>query len=290
MAQHGAAGATHGQRQDEAEGPRQFSPEERRKYEERQARRAAAEERIVGLRDEARAAIDRAGNSDSPGGDGPFATRRPLPGRPPRRPDVRKELIRALGQDDGEKAWNRYMRAGKEFRREQFADARKTMRPLVEACPDLSDFRELYGLTLYRLGRWTEAIDQLELFRTLSGTTEQHAVLMDAHRALAHWQDIDELWVELAEHSPAGPEAIEARIVRAGAEADRGELNSAIRILEKGWKPPRHPEEHHLRRGYALADLYERAGKLPRSRALFEWVAASDAEFGDAGHRARSLR
>ncbi len=163
------------------------------------------------------------------------------------------------------------------------------MKPLVDANPGIPEMRELYGLTLYRLGKWELAIEQLEQFRTDSGTAEQHPPLMDAHRALGHWADVDALWIELGELSPAAELMAEGRIVRSGAEADRGSLDGAIRILEKGWKVPHEPMDHHLRRGYALADLFERAGNIPRSRKLFDWVARVAPGFGDASERARAL-
>ena len=48
-------------------------------------------------------------------------------------------------------------------------------------------------------------------------------------------------------------------------------------------------EVHHLRQGYVLADLYERAGDAARARELFRWVAAEEPEFADAVERASSL-
>ena len=112
---------------------------------------------------------------------------------------------------------------------------------------------------------------------------------MDAHRALGNWADVEELWRELREASPSAELVIEGRIVRAGVEADRDDLEGAIRILEKGWKPPKHPREHHLRRAYALADLYERAGRLPRSRSLFGWIQQAQAGYLDVPERLRAL-
>ena len=41
---------------------------------------------------------------------------------------------------------------------------------------------------------------------------------------------------------------------------------------------------------YALADLYERAGDLPKARQLFQVVAAADPELGDVAARVRALR
>lgn len=201
---------------------------------------------------------------------------------------VERELERLAGKEKGHRSWRLYKRAGREFENEQFTDARKTIKPLAEAYPKIADLHELHGLCLYRLGKWAEAIEALELFRMLSGTAEQHPVLMDCHRALGHWADVDELWTELGELSPSAELVSEGRIVAAGAQADRGFIDTGVRILEKGWKIPREPMEHHLRRAYALADLLERDGKLPKSRKLFGWIASKDPLFGDASERSAS--
>ena len=292
VAQHGAAGATHGQRLDEAAGPHQFSPEEQRKYADRQARRAKSAERIDGLRSEARAAIDRSATStpnQTTAANTPTVNRRPLPGRPAPPKDVRKELTRLSGPERGARAYKLFLRAAREFESERFEDARRTLRPLVDEHPDVIELAELYGLALYRLGKWDLAIDQLENFRAKSGSSEQHPPLMDAHRALGHWADVDELWKELGEASPSAELVTEGRIVRAGADADRGELDHAIRLLEKGWKAPAHPREHPLRRAYVLADLYERAGRVPRSRTLFGWIGDVQPGYLDVEQRLRAL-
>jgi tetratricopeptide (TPR) repeat protein len=202
---------------------------------------------------------------------------------------VHKELTKVHGKDRGDRSWRLFRRAAGEFEREQFQDAERTLKPLVEANPGLADMRELYGLALYRLGKWDLAMEQLEQFRAEAGTVEQHPVLMDLHRALGNWGDVDELWAELGEVSPDAALMSEGRIVAAGTEADRGNVDEGIRILEKGWKIPAKPLEHHLRRAYALADLYERRGKIPRARKLFNWLAGVSPPFGDAQDRARSL-
>ena len=81
----------------------------------------------------------------------------------------------------------------------------------------------------------------------------------------------------------------EGRVVLAGSQADRGEIDSAIRTLQSGWRPPKRPRPHHLRRAYALADLYDRAGKAARARELFSWVAGHDADLADVRDRLRAL-
>jgi tetratricopeptide (TPR) repeat protein len=176
------------------------------------------------------------------------------------------------------------------FRRERFEEARRILRPLAEQAPGVSSVRELYGLTLYRLGRWAQAKRELEAFRTQTGSTEQHPVLADCARALGQFAEVEELWDELRAASPSAELVAEGRIVAAGALADQGRLDEAIRLLEAGSKPIKRPKLHHLRIAYALADMYERAGDLPRARELFGRVAASDADFVDVQARLRALR
>ena len=289
VAQHGAAGATIGQRMFEQEAEERFSPDERRKFAERQARRDQVAARHEGLREQARQAIDRGGLPpiDAPnGGERVTVERRPLPGRPPKPMHVEREMARSMGKDKGNRGWRLFKRAAKEYENEQFGDSRKTMKPLTETYPNIPELHELLGLSLYRLGKWEDAIEALETFRQLSGTAEQNPVLMDCHRALGNWADVDELWNELGELSPSSELVTEGRIVMAGSQADRGFIDGGVRTLEKGWKVPSEPMEHHLRRAYALADLLERDGKIPKSRKLFAWVASKDPYFGDAAERA----
>ena len=114
-------------------------------------------------------------------------------------------------------------------------------------------------------------------------------MLADCHRALGRWNDVEELWVELGDASPDPALVTEGRIVLAGARADQGDVAGAIRILERGWQLPKRPRPDHLRRAYALADLYDRAGKTPWARQLFEWVARHDPRLADVAERIRTL-
>lgn len=199
-------------------------------------------------------------------------------------------LRRAVGAGKVERLEQRLKDASRAFRRERYDEARKILRPLAEAAPTAESVRELLGLTYYRLGRWKQAISELEAFRDLSGSTEQHPVLADCYRALGRHAKVVELWEELKRVSPSAALVAEGRIVYAGSLADQGRLPDAIAVLEASKPPARKPQEHHLRVTYALADLHERAGDVPRARQLFGIVAAVDPELGDVTARLRSLQ
>ncbi|MDH4277782.1 MAG: tetratricopeptide repeat protein [Acidimicrobiia bacterium] len=194
-----------------------------------------------------------------------------------------------VGVSTANKLRSRLADAAVAFEAERFTEAERLLVSIQRLAPDVAEVHELLGLTRYRLGQWRRAIDQLERFHALTRSVEQHPVLADCHRALRNWSKVEQLWQELGEASPE-PELIEeGRIVQAGAMADRGRVADAIRFLEKAPKVKGRPGVHHLRRWYALADLYERAGDNSRARRLFTDIATADADFGDAAERAASL-
>lgn len=207
------------------------------------------------------------------------------------RAETPNDDLRAAAADSRhlERLERRLKAAGEDFRRGRFEEARLKLRPLAEALPQTAVVRELYGLTLYRLGRWKLAARELEAFRSLTGSVDQDPVLADCYRALRRYDRVDELWRELRSAGPPAALMAEGRIVVAGALADQGRLGDAISLLSRGSRPVRRAKEHHLRVAYALADLYERAGDLPRARELFRRVADHDPGFVDVSARLKAL-
>ncbi|HUJ64113.1 MAG TPA: tetratricopeptide repeat protein [Acidimicrobiales bacterium] len=215
----------------------------------------------------------------SPGG-----RRRKVP-----RPVV-QELESAAGTDRGAKLAHRMADASYAYEKERYQEARRILKALVDEVPGSAAVRELYGLVLYRTGQWAAAAKQLETFRQMSGSFDQHPVLADCYRALHRYDEAEEVWEDLRSASPNGDLVAEGRIVAAGCRADQGDLKGAISLLEKSARPVRKPQERHLRQWYALADLYERAGDMPRARDLFSRIAAADPEAFDVRARIRALR
>lgn len=177
------------------------------------------------------------------------------------------------------------------YERDRYSEALSTLREIARTVPGVAAVRELYGLTLYRLGRWKEALRQMNAFVELTGSVDQHPVIADCERALGRHARVEELWAELRRAGAGSDVLAEGRLVMAGSLADRGRLADAIALLEPTvQRQVRKPVPRHVRQWYALADLYERSGDLPRARELFRRVVDSDAELSDALERLANLR
>lgn len=201
----------------------------------------------------------------------------------------RERLVRQLGAAKADRSIGRLGEAADAFAQERYEDARKLLKPLADAIPAEPAIRELYGLTLYRMGRWRPAIAELEAFAQRTSSVEQHPVLADCYRALGRHERVQELWDELGEASPEAAVVAEGRIVLAGSFADQGQLPKAIATLEQGALGSKKLKYHHLRLRYVLADLYDRAGEHQAARRQFEAVAANDPGFFDVRDRLRQL-
>lgn len=205
---------------------------------------------------------------------------------PRKLPDAKRQLKELLGDSGGGRAWRDLNQAAEHLEEGRSGQARVIAERLYKRTPEVIEVAEMYGLALYGQGRWRQAIEVLEDVRQGSGLPDQNPVLADAHRAVGNYADVELLWAELRESSPDSALMNEGRIVAAGALADQGRLQDAVRLLNKGWKRPKRPLEHHLRRAYALADLYERAGEGPQAKELFGWIVHHEPRYVDAKQRA----
>ena len=206
-----------------------------------------------------------------------------------RRPTEATEELRRLAGGNANRATETLERATEAFARGRERDALRIMRPLIDAYPKAAAVRELAGLCRYRIGSYAAAADDLAVFVDLTGSTEQHPVLMDCRRAQGKLGDVEALWEELRETSPSAALVTEGRIVLAGALADAGRLSDAIDLLERRANVSGRVHEHIVRLWYALADLEERAGDVPRARALFEQVRGFDSGYADVAERLAAL-
>ena len=177
------------------------------------------------------------------------------------------------------------------YERGRFQDALRAIKPVADEAPGVAAVRELAGLAAYRCGRWRSAAGHLEAFGRLSDSAEHLPILMDCQRALHKPKKVAALWAELRQSSPDPDVLAEGRIVAAASLADSGDLNGAIAMLSTAGasKALRNPSERHVRQWYLLADLYERAGDVPKAREYFERVFRTDPEAYDVAERLRGL-
>jgi tetratricopeptide (TPR) repeat protein len=183
----------------------------------------------------------------------------------------------------------RLAQAQEAFDRERFDDARHLAVPLARELPNVAAVHELLGLTAYRSGRWKQAATELETAQALHPAVELLPVLADVYRAQKRWDDVERIWREVRQASPSQEVLAEARIVAAGAQADRGDLEGALRTMSRAAQVPRRVRDHHLRQWYVLGDLYDRAGDTIQATHWFELVASHDREFVDVVDRLRAL-
>jgi len=189
-----------------------------------------------------------------------------------------------------DRAIERLARALHAFEAHRYSEARKLIMPLLSQVVGLAIVHEVAGLSMYRLGRWQDAADQLEIARGIKpGEVVNHPVLADCYRALRRYEKVTELWESMKLLSPPAALLAEGRIVAAGALADQGELQSAVRMMTHGTSDPHKVQEHHLREWYVLADLYDRAGDIASARRLFLKIQNSDAKFADVADRLNTL-
>ena len=183
----------------------------------------------------------------------------------------------------------RLAQAQQAFDRDRIDDARRLAQPLARELPNVATVHELLGLIAYRSGRWKQAATELETAQALHPSIELLPVLADVYRAQHRWDDVERLWAEVRAASPSQDVLAEARIVAAGAQADRGDLAGALRTMSRAERVPRRVRDHHLRQWYVLGDLFDRAGDTIQATQWFRLVADHDPAFVDVVDRLRAL-
>jgi tetratricopeptide (TPR) repeat protein len=240
----------------------------------------------------------KSGPKPRPTASGGFSASRALAGltaaRPTLPPEVATEIRQAADVATArhrEQLVERAESAAVSYERGRAQDALRIIKPVADEVPGVAGVRELAGLAAYRSNRWREAARHLQAYGRLTDSVEHVPVLMDCQRALHKPKKVAELWSELRHSSPDADVLAEGRIVAAATLAEAGDLNGAISLLATAGaaKALRNPSDRHVRQWYVLADLYERAGDVPRARQYFERVARADPGAYDVTERLRNL-
>ena len=204
-------------------------------------------------------------------------------------PELDPSQTKDLSKVERERLARNIATAGDHFLAERFGEVERITKQLVKKHPAIAEIHELHGLTLYRLGKWSDALERLEHFTRLTGDVDQFPVMADCHRALGEVESVRRLWNELRLAGPEPSILTEGRIVMAGALADTGDVPAGIRLLEKGPIKTKRARDYHVRLWYALADLYERGGDHQKARRGFERIQQVEPGYADVSDRLESL-
>ncbi|MCB0966265.1 MAG: hypothetical protein KDB37_05470, partial [Ilumatobacter sp.] len=204
-------------------------------------------------------------------------------------PEVVAEIQAALSPDRAKRLTERLASASAALDRERFEEAKRIVTPLTRELPHVAAVHEVAGLASYRLGRWKQASQSLELARQLHSDPALLPVLADCYRAQRRWHDVDAVWDEIKSMSPPHEVMAEGRIVVAESLAEQGNLKDAISMMLSVSHKPKRVRDHHLRQWYVLADLYDRAGDTMAAGRWFTEVARNDPQFADVTERLRAL-
>ncbi|QQQ80823.1 hypothetical protein IOD16_26810 [Saccharothrix sp. 6-C] len=150
--------------------------------------------------------------------------------------------------------------------------------------------REAAGLAAYHAGEWAEALSELRTARRMSHGTGHVAVMADCERALGRPERAIELAREAQVALLSPDEAVELRIVAAGARRDMGQLDAAVVALQGDDLDEKRRDPWSARLFYAYADNLEAAGRTEEAVKWFLNAAqADDDNETDAAERAFDL-
>ncbi|MDR7300313.1 hypothetical protein [Haloactinomyces albus] len=138
--------------------------------------------------------------------------------------------------------------------------------------------REANGLTAYQVGEWSEALTELRAARRMAGGAGQLAIMADCERALGRSQRALELSRSPEAAELEGQQAVELRIVAAGARRDLGQIDASVVSLQTSDLDPQRQEPWSARLFYAYADNLLAADRVQEAFTWFVHAAHADDE------------
>jgi tetratricopeptide (TPR) repeat protein len=138
--------------------------------------------------------------------------------------------------------------------------------------------REASGEAAYAAGHFAEALSELRAARRMTGSVAHLPVMADCERALGRPERALQLAKEPAAEKLPPDQKIEMQIVAAGARADMGDVDGALRALSSAPLRSISREPWVARLRYAYADLLLKAG---RDEDALQWFHRAEAVDGD---------
>jgi tetratricopeptide (TPR) repeat protein len=145
--------------------------------------------------------------------------------------------------------------------------------------------RETAGYAAYRVGKYEIAIKDLKAAFRINGDVSIWPVLADCERGLGRPRKALELAGAPEARKLAKEQAIELRIVAAGARRDLGEIDAAVVTLQTNDLNTEN-DSWAIRLRYAYADALDAAGRKDEARKWFKKCAELDLDSAtDAAER-----
>jgi tetratricopeptide (TPR) repeat protein len=150
--------------------------------------------------------------------------------------------------------------------------------------------REAVGETAYAAGHFAEALAELKAAKRMNAATDYLPVMADCERALGRPERALALAASPAVAKLPQDLRIEMTIVESGARLDLGEVDGALRTLERAPVRSISREDWVVRLRYAYAHTLAAAGRPEEALEWFHRTVAIDAhEITDAPERIAAL-
>lgn len=162
-----------------------------------------------------------------------------------------------------------------------------------QLAPRLPLVREAVGETAYAAGDYAQALTEFRTVRRMSGNDDYLPAIADCERALGRPREALKLIRDGLPQASDVAHVVELRLVEAGARADLGERDEALRVLRDQIARigGRGPAAARARLRYGYADQLEQAGRVQEAEEWFAAVVAlDDGEATDADERLAALR
>jgi tetratricopeptide (TPR) repeat protein len=152
-----------------------------------------------------------------------------------------------------------------------------------------STVREVLGLALYRIGRFQDALRELQAYRRISGRPDQNHLLADCLRAVGTPEKAVPLVQEALEAEIPEEARAEAAVVGGAALADLGRYEEAMALLRRFDRRGSSSRPHELRIWYVMADVLEKSGRRSEARDRFRRILEHDPDAYDVAERLSAL-
>jgi tetratricopeptide (TPR) repeat protein len=149
--------------------------------------------------------------------------------------------------------------------------------------------REVFGIALYRAGRFRDALRELQAYRRLTGRVDQNHLIADSHRALGHPEKAVEAAREALRARIPDESRAEAIVVAASALGDLKRYSEALSLITAFPTDNRRARPFDLRLWYVAGDLLARAGRSEEAATYFRRIMRHDSAAFDAAERLEAL-